>query len=129
MQRELFAFIFSIFIMTIFSLNNRFFSKSSSLTIALILSFLGFLVGFALKKYDILFYKLLLLPFIQIGLLAICHLIFKLSFNKSFYLNMRGFHYPKEIESKVSEFEYFLSLFMSVGLVVLTFIIFELIAQ
>ena len=123
MKIEIAIIIVAITTMTIYSLN-KFFSNVKILILALILSFIVFLMGFILKKYDILIYKLLIMPFIQIGFLALFHLIFRLAFKIPFNLNMRGFEYPDKLKTNESGLEEFLSGCFSIGLIPILIIIF-----
>ena len=124
MNIEITILILSVIIMCIFILN-RFFSKTKGLFLALLISFLLFLVGIYLKRYHIYFdYRLLLTPFIQIGLLSICHLFYRLLFKIPFNLNMRGFKYPDKLRTNESGFVEFLSGFLSITLIILVMIIF-----
>jgi hypothetical protein len=117
-------FILALEILGIFCLN-RIISKRKGMFLVLLTSFLVFVIGLWIKRFDfIIDYRLLLIPLIQTGLISFCHIIYQLVFKIPFYINMRGFEYPKELKTDVSGFIEFLSGFLSIGILIVTMILF-----
>jgi hypothetical protein len=111
-------------IMGIYALN-KYISKTKGMVISLFASLILFVVGLWLKKFTLLFdYRLLLVPFIQIGLLSISHIIYRKLFKIPFYLNLRGFKYSNELRSNTSGFVEFLSFGISISIPVILLILF-----
>ncbi len=124
MKIQITILILAIEILTIFSLN-KIIIRPKGMILTLIIGFSIFVLGLCLKRFDMkIDYRLFLVPFIQIGLLSICQVIFKLSFKVPFYIYMRGFDYPQKLRTNESGFVEFLSGVISIGIIIVILFIF-----
>jgi len=111
-------------ILGIFSIN-RFMSRRKVLIESLLISFLLFVLGLFLRhRIPWLDYRLLIVPFIQIVLLSICHLTFQKFFNIPFYLNIRGNEFPNDLKTETNGFTVFLSSLLSLFILMTSLITF-----
>ena len=69
-------------------------------------------------------YRLFLVPFIQIGLLCVIHIIYRMSFKIPFYINMRGAEFPEDLRTNESGFMEFTSCLITIGIIMVMPIIF-----
>ena len=107
---------------------NKFISKRNGMILVLFISLLLFMLGLWLKhKYSQIDYRLLLVPFIQSGLLSVLHIVYQLTFNIPFYLPIRGFEYPYPLKTKGNNFVDFLSGLLSTCLVMIIILLFYIV--
>jgi len=106
---------------------NKFISKRKGMILVLFISLLLFLLGLWLRHEDSqLDYRLLLIPFIQSGLLSILHIVYQLTFKIPFYLPIRGFEYPFPLKTKGNNLVDYLSGVLSMCIVMITILLYFL---
>ncbi len=122
MKQLIIPALFSLIIFVIFYLN-KYFAKPKGLYIGLVVSFIMLVFGLIIKSYCVWAYRLLLIPFIEISILALLHLCFRKFLKIPFivYLGANGFH--KEYEKNETDFTDILSGCFSILLVFVLIII------
>jgi hypothetical protein len=106
---------------------NKFISKRNGMILVLFISLLLFILGLWLKHIDSqINYRLLLVPFIQSGLLSVLHIVYQLTFKIPFYLPLRGFEYPFPLKTKGNNLVDYLSGLLSACIVMITILLYFL---
>jgi len=126
MKIEIVLIILAIEIVAILSLN-KYLLDSRNRNYLLLITIVLFIVGLSIKnENNFIDYRLFLIPFIQVLLVGLTHFIFQFVFKTDFNLNIRGFEFPNKLKSETSGFLEFMSLVFSIGIILLTLIIFFL---
>jgi hypothetical protein len=106
---------------------NKYISKRNGMILVLFISLLLFILGLWLKHIDSqINYRLLLVPFIQSGLLSVLHIVYQLTFKIPFYLPLRGFEYPFPLKTKGNNLVDYLSGLLSACIVMITILLYFL---
>lgn len=103
---------------------NKIFVKIKHLIYALLICVILWFIGIYLKQTDSLIdYRFFQFPIIEVGLLGVFQIVFKIFFKSPFHLYMRGFEYPEQLKTNSSGFNEFLCGILSISLVIISLFI------